>query len=75
MDPSSQSPTGFSEIAALPPPPGVISNFIHPYSIAERVTVASIILVTLMVFCVVIRFYTKLFIKQMWGWDDCESLF
>ena len=24
-----------------------------------------------MVICVTIRFYTKLYIKKTWGWDDC----
>lgn len=75
MDPNSQYSSGLSGFPALLPPPGVSSDFIHPKSIGQRVTIASTICLTLMTLCVIVRFYTKLFIKHVWGWDDCEPLF
>ena len=75
MDPNSQYSSGLSGFPALLPPPGVSSDFIHPKSIGHRVTIASTICLTLMTLCVIVRFYTKLFIKHVWGWDDCEPLF
>lgn len=75
MDQSSHSSSELGGFPALLPPPGVSSGSTHPNSIGPRVTVASIICLTLMTLSVIVRFYTKLFIKHVWGWDDCEYIF
>lgn len=62
-----------SKIPAMFPPDGVESNFVNPYSNGPKLTRLSAIFLALMGLCVLIRFYTKIFIKHSWGWDDCES--
>lgn len=67
------SSTSFT-LPALFPPTGVTSNFVDPISRGKDLIVTSALCITLMVVCIAIRFYTKLRIKNAWGWDDCESL-
>lgn len=55
------------------PPQRVESNFVNPFSIGPRLTILSVVFLVLMGLCVLIRFYTKIFIKDSWGLDDCES--
>ncbi|KAL8935780.1 MAG: hypothetical protein Q9211_004518 [Gyalolechia sp. 1 TL-2023] len=57
-------------VPALPPPPGETSNFEDPYSRGPDVVIASSICLALMLPMVLLRFYTKLVIKRIWGWDD-----
>ena len=73
MDPTKLPGVYLSKIPALFPPNGVESNFFNPYSIGPRLTTLSAIFLALMCLCVLIRFYTKIFIKHSWGLDDCES--
>ncbi|KAL9001839.1 MAG: hypothetical protein Q9188_005198 [Gyalolechia gomerana] len=61
----------FGDFPALRPPPGETSNFKDPYSRGIDVVIASSICLALMLSMVLLRFYTKLFIKRIWGWDDC----
>lgn len=68
---STSSLAGLNGIPALRPPPGVTPDFIHPQSFGQRVTVTSVICLTLMTMSVIVRLYTKLSIKHVWGWDDC----
>lgn len=74
MDPTKLPGIGLSKSPALFPPKGVESNFVNPYSIGPILTRLSAIFLALMSLCVLIRFYTKIFIKHSWGWDDCESV-
>lgn len=74
MDPTELPGIGLSKSPALLPPKGVESNFVNPYSIGPVLTRLSAIFLALMSLCVLIRFYTKIFIKHSWGWDDCESV-
>ena len=73
MDSSAPSDDSFTEVT-LPasfPPPGVTSNFINPVTRGPTLVITSAVCITLMVICITIRFYTKLYIKKTWGWDDC----
>lgn len=60
----------FGDFPALIPPPGVTSHFKDPYSRGPDVVIASSICLALMLSMVILRFYTKLFIKRIWGLDD-----
>ncbi|KAL8654919.1 MAG: hypothetical protein Q9226_003243 [Calogaya cf. arnoldii] len=60
----------FETFPALPPPPGVRSNFDNPVTRGPDVVIASSICLTLMLSLVVMRFYTKIAIKRKLGWDD-----
>lgn len=73
MDPTNLPGADLSKLPALLPPKGVESNFVNPYSIGPKSTSLIAIFLALMGLCVSIRFYTKIFIKHAWGWDDCGS--
>lgn len=60
------------EIGGLPPPPGVIPNFINPYSITTVGLGANILFLTLTTITTAIRCYTKVLVIQKQGWDDCQ---
>lgn len=58
--------------AALPPPPGIHSNFVNPENI-------QVVIITILALCVSIstlvfgmRMYTKVFIFHKTGWEDCN---
>ena len=74
ISPAIESPDDYT-LPALLPPHGVSSNFVHPTSRAKDLIITSVICISLMVICVSVRFYTKLHIKNAWGWDDCETSF
>lgn len=58
-------------LPALPPPPGISSKFIDPVTRAPAFVITCAVCITLMVICVTVRVYTKLYITKTWGWDDC----
>lgn len=60
-----------SEIPGLKPPAGVTPNFDNPYSILDPLTAGNALCLTLATISIVIRFYTKLFILKVHGWEDC----
>ncbi|KAL8671757.1 MAG: hypothetical protein Q9168_003752 [Polycauliona sp. 1 TL-2023] len=60
----------FQNFPALPPPPGVSSNFDNPVTRGPDVVIASSICLALMLSLVLIRFYTKIAIKGKLRWDD-----
>lgn len=64
--------SALGEFPALIPPPGVQPNFVNPFSRGPDVVIASSICLALMLVMVIVRFFTKLYIKHRWGWDDCE---
>ncbi|KAL8836410.1 MAG: hypothetical protein Q9176_006349 [Flavoplaca citrina] len=57
----------FETFPALPPPPGVRSNFDNPVTRGPDVVIASSICLALMLSLVVMRFYTKIAIKRQFG--------
>ena len=64
-----------TETPGLRPPPGVLSDFVHPYSLAKYAIVAHTAGLTVSTLFVLMRMYTKVYITRSPGWDDCEFLF
>ena len=62
----------FRNIPAMPPPPGVESNFDNPPSLALHLIVVNAVFLPLMVIAVGIRLYVRVFIAKAPGWDDCK---
>ena len=63
-----------SQVPAYPPPPGMVSNFVDPPSLASAIIVSSSIIVGIMVLCVTARMYAKACVTHTVGWDDCKLL-
>ncbi|MCJ1254826.1 hypothetical protein MMC24_002642 [Lignoscripta atroalba] len=61
---------GLAGLPAQAPPPGVVPNFIDPYSRGPMLVIVSSILIGLMVLFVAARLYTKLRINRKLKWDD-----
>ena len=59
-------------IPALSPPPGVISNFINPPTVAPSLIAINGVFLPLTIIAVTIRIYVKGRIIRALGWDDCE---
>ncbi|KAL4993080.1 hypothetical protein BDV10DRAFT_200018 [Aspergillus recurvatus] len=55
---------------AVPPPPGVESNFVDPPSRQASVIIMASIFVPLMFLAVLTRVYVRTRIIKIWGWDD-----
>ena len=60
-----------SNIPIAPPPPDVIPNFSDPESRAPMGKVVSLTGFGLMVIFVMLRLYSRGWITQSMGWDDC----
>ena len=76
MDPF-QLPPGF-DLAQLPagrPPNGATSNFIDPVTLKSPVVAINVVFVSLATAAVSLRVYTRKFIIQALGPDDCRELF
>lgn len=58
-------------VGALPPPPGIVPNFVDPYSIADTAKAVSVLFVVLTTLTTAIRLYTKFCIFKAHGWADC----
>ena len=62
----------FRDFPAMPPPPGVESNFDNPPSLALDIIVVNAVFLSLMAIAVGIRLYVRVLIANAPGWDDCE---
>lgn len=62
-----------SNIPALSPPAGIMSNFIDPANRANITIIPCAGIVAVMILFVFLRMYTKIYITGSTGWDDCES--
>ena len=58
-------------IGGLPPPPGVVPNFIDPYSLRGIIIAITAVEMTVTTTVTALRMYTKLFILKSHGWEDC----
>lgn len=58
----------------MEPPPGVIPDFDHPYSLNGYVLVTQIICFAVVPFFVVSRLYASFFIIHRVGIEECESM-
>lgn len=64
------TPAELYEIPALPPPPGVVSNFVNPETRSPLVIAITVICLALMWPIFVLRIYTKIWLTRNFGWDD-----
>ncbi|KAI1814029.1 hypothetical protein GGS20DRAFT_550281 [Poronia punctata] len=55
---------------ALPPPPGVTSNFEHPVSLKEQNNIAIGVSIPLTTIFFLVRVYTRIWIKRTWVFED-----
>ena len=62
-----------SQIPALNPPPGVIPNFVDPYTRGPKLLALSAVAIGVMYLFVMARFYAKFYVQRRLTWDDCES--
>ena len=62
-----------SEIPALEPPPGVVPNFVDPYTRGPMLLALSAVAVGIMYLFVTIRIYCKFFVRKTLSWDDRKS--
>ena len=58
--------------SAIPPPPGLTSNYVNPPSKAIWGTVTTSVCLTVATLLVAMRIYTKLKVLKNPGWDDCK---
>jgi hypothetical protein len=58
-------------IVALPPPPGVTSNFVDPPFNGERIIIVGILFPILTIPFLAARFYAKAFLIRKLQLDDC----
>ena len=65
-------PSDFSNLPALPPPPGVVSDFVHPHTRAKETIAISAICLSLMFPIVIMRLYSRLWIARSFRGDDGE---
>ena len=61
------------QIPALEPPPGVVPNFIDPYTRGPMLLALSAVAIGIMYLFVIFRFYVKFYVQRKLTWDDCES--
>ena len=57
---------------AMPPPPGVTSNFVNPEHNYNRFIVVNCIFLPIAVIAVCLRSYTRIAILRNFSADDCE---
>lgn len=64
-------PSALQNIPALPPPPGVKSNFDNPVTRDAALIEANAVFIALMLLLLAIRVYSKARITHTLWWDDC----
>ena len=57
----------------LPPPPGVVPNFAHPYSLQKYGVPTKVACLSITSLIVILRMYAKAFITRNLGRDDCKA--
>jgi hypothetical protein len=62
----------WSNIPAMPPPPGVTPNFVDPRNRTNVYIVVYTTFTSLVVLFVSLRLYAKIWITRSIGWDDRE---
>ncbi|KAL8929892.1 MAG: hypothetical protein Q9208_001036 [Pyrenodesmia sp. 3 TL-2023] len=61
-------------VPALPPPPGLQSNFRNPETRCYLTVIPCAAIVGVMILCVFIRMYIKAYVLKLVGWDDLYEL-
>lgn len=67
----SESGSSLDEIAAAPPPSGVIPNFNNPENQSSVANATLIICLSVATVFVWLRMYTKFLINKSHGYEDC----
>lgn len=67
-------PLSLADVPAAPPPPGVIPNYVNPYSEGSVLIIVGSIFVAIMLLFVSVRIYTKVKIVGKSSPDDCMSV-
>ena len=69
------SPPGvdLSQIPALNPPPGVVPNFVDPFSRGPGIITAIGVITAIMLLFVMARMYAKAFYVRSFTADDCKA--
>lgn len=62
----------YANIPVLPPPVGVLSNFVNPKNLAPSLIAVNATFLPLMIIAVAIRIYSRGLIVHALGWDDCK---
>ncbi|MCJ1380898.1 hypothetical protein MMC17_004007 [Xylographa soralifera] len=62
----------FDELPAAEPPPGVVPNFVNPYTQAPLLIITGSVFVAIMIMFVSARLYAKAFVIRKATWDDCK---
>ena len=57
---------------SIPPPPGVVPDFVHPVSHASRIVIINIVFCVMAGVMVLLRLYTRLCVTHSIGYDDCR---
>ena len=66
----SLDPAVLANYPAGTPPPGVNYHFVNPENHGPDLIIIGSILVTIMIFCVIGRIYTKTRVTRIFSWDD-----
>jgi hypothetical protein len=68
----SSTPAASSQAPAMPPPPGVTSNFVDPPSLALYSTTTIAVCSSLVTVVFSLRCYVRIWYKKVWTLEDCE---
>lgn len=68
------SDVDLTKIPALNPPPGVAPDFVDPATRANLTLISCAAIVAVMILFVMLRMYTKIYVIQTTGWDDCKQI-
>lgn len=65
----------YSNVPALAPPPGSVSNFNDPTTLSTSLIALLVAIMVLMLTVVGMRLYSRALLSHAVGWDDCEYIF
>lgn len=74
MDIQLLNTSAWDTISAMPPPPGVTSNFEDPVTLGPIWRATICVSVALAVVSLALRLYTRLYVTRSIGADDCRTL-
>ena len=61
-------------LPGMTPPPGVTSDFVHPYSLQKYNVITLSVCMTVSTLFVAMRLYTNARITRTLNWEDCTIL-
>ena len=66
------SPVDYTNLPAISPPAGIVPDFEHGETRAKEAYIGMGICLGISLIFMLLRFYVKLYITHLWGWDDGE---